>query len=213
MRFVEAEGDSPRIKGLTHTLSGDRCTLQWLWPSGVEAVYIGKAEAEQAAFRGTPDLASLKLYTRAEYKSNNGYHIRLEGIGRYRFTVYIYEEGAEDGKVIWLQSDGLSELDVSASRAKIRYSVKQKTGFLQRYKTVSIQVTAEVPIAKDVLCYVKKAGGYPASKDDGMMYPFAAAFASGRNVLPPIEVGKQDFVRVFFTDGPRFAQLYELVPE
>lgn len=65
----------------------------------------------------------------------------------------------------------------------------------------------------DVLCYVKKRGGHPAGKEDGILFPFVQDFAPGRNVLPPIEIGKDDFVRIFFTDGKKYGLYYELVPE
>ncbi|MNI95240.1 hypothetical protein D3C73_1534800 [compost metagenome] len=74
-------------------------------------------------------------------------------------------------------------------------------------------ITAEAPVPKDVLCYVKKRGGHPASKEDGVLFPFVQDFAAGRNALPPIEIAKDDFVRIFFTDGRSYGQYYELVPE
>lgn len=54
-------------------------------------------------------------------------------------------------------------------------------------------ISAEVPVPKDVLCYVKKRGGHPASKEDGILFPFVQDFPAGRSVLPPIEIGKEDF--------------------
>lgn len=74
-------------------------------------------------------------------------------------------------------------------------------------------ITAEVPVPKEVLCYVKKRDAHPSSKEDGARFPFVQDFAPGRNQLPPIEVGKDDFIRIFFTDGPKYGAYYELVPE
>jgi hypothetical protein len=210
MQFVDAEADSPTISGLTRTMEEDRCTLRWIWPRGLEAVYIGKVPAEEAESSGEIAAANAKLYTKSEYKANNGYHSRIEGFGRYIFTVYACLEGS-GGPQLLLQHDRENRIEISAGKAKIYYSISDKSGFFRKSKTIQIQVTTEVPIAKDVLCYVKKQDGYPANKEDGMLYSFVAPFAAGKNSLPAIEVGKQDYVRLFFTDGRAYGQLYELI--
>lgn len=209
MRFIEAEDSSPFISGMTRVVEEDRCTLRWIWPSGIEAVYIGKSSADLAQ-DSSKDMTELKLYTKAEYKANNGYHSRLEGFGRFVFTVYACQEG-DGGKRLILQSDNENRIEMSAGKAKIHYVISSKSGLFSKYKTIQIQVTTEVPIAKEVLCYVKKQGGYPTNKEDGMLYPFVVPFVAGKNVLPAVEVGKQDFVRLFFTDGRQYGQMYDLI--
>ncbi|GGD59346.1 beta-mannanase [Paenibacillus nasutitermitis] len=209
MRFIDAEHDSPVISGLTREVEEDMCTLRWIWPRSIDAVYIRKTSAEQTE-PAAGDTANLKLYTRAEYKANNGYHSRIEGIGRYCYTVYACQEGS-GGPQLVLQQDRGNSIEISSGRAKIYYTISDKSGFWRKFKTIQIQVTSEVPIAKDVLCYVKKQGGYPVNKEDGLLYPFVASFAAGRNVLPAIEVGKQDHIRLFFTDGRKYGQIYELI--
>lgn len=218
MRFIEGDEPSapvPVISELTHRVDEDRCTLRWRWPEGIQAVYIHKAPAGQEA-AGSPDTpppaSGLRLYTRDEYKANNGYHDRIQEIGQLVYTVYA--GWSEQGETVLVkQRDGYNRTVASTGKAKIYYSVREKSGLFSKYKTVQITVTAEVPIAKDVLCYVKKQGGYPADREDGTVYPFVTAFAAGRNVLPVIEVGKQDHVRLFFTDGRKYGHTYVLIPE
>lgn len=209
MRYIDAEQGSPMISELTRTIEGDICTLRWHWPGSIDAVYIRKVAADQEQ---SSDLSTkgLKLYTKAEYKANNGYHSRIEGIGRYIFNVYACQEGM-DGPQLIHQPNGENEIEISAGKAAIHYSIHSKSGIFQKYKTIQIQVTTEVPIAKDVLCYVKKQGGFPANKEDGTLYPFVSPFSSGKNLLPAIEVGKKDFIRLFFTDGRRYGQMYDLI--
>ena len=209
MRFIDAEDGSPVISGLTRVIEEDHCTLRWIWPSGIEAVYIGKTDAEQAN-EGDRNTGHVRLYTKAEYKANNGYHSRIEGVGLVVFTVYACQEGSEGPRLI-LQPNLENRIEISAGKAKIQYSIVHKSGLFRKFKTIQIQVTTEVPIAKDVLCYVKKQGSYPTSKEDGMLYSFVTSFAAGKNVMPPIEVGKQDFIRLFFTDGRTYGQMYELI--
>ncbi|UHA75105.1 beta-mannanase [Paenibacillus sp. 481] len=213
MQFIEADSTSPVISDCVHQIDDDRCTLRWRWPDGVQAVFIHKADAD--AVRSEPTSASqMKLYTKDEYKANNGYHDRIEGIGRYVYTIYACANSATIADTVLIrQQHGENQLLVSTGKAKIYFSIRHKSSLFRKYKTVQIEVKAEVPFSKDVLCYVKKQGGSPLNKEDGTMYPFVGDFAAGRNVLPVIEVGKDDYVRLFFTDGRRYGHMYELVPE
>ncbi|MFD1175502.1 beta-mannanase [Paenibacillus puldeungensis] len=215
MRFVEAEEGLPFITQLSYKIDEDRCKLQWQWPEGIQAVYIDKRSTgreQQGDYRYPPSTSGLKLYTREEYKAAGGYYDRIDTIGWIAYTVYacIMDDG--DKRLVY-QPDAQNNVEFSTGRAKIRYSISHKSGLLRKYKTVQISVLAEVEIPKEALCYVKKQGNYPVSLDDGTVYPFLRDFPPGRSTLPPIEVGKNDFVRLFFTDGPKYGKLYELIPE
>ncbi|WP_028547017.1 hypothetical protein [Paenibacillus taiwanensis] len=211
MQYIEADTTTPVIKGITHSVNDDYSTIRWLWPEGVAAVYIQKANADEQ-LQLQPDPDSLKLYTKDEYKANNGYFDRIEGFGRIVYTVFACVMTAGTAQLIF-QPDGSNRVVMSTGKAKIYFSIRQKSTLFKKLKSVHIQVTTEVPVAKEVLCYVKKQGAYPANKEDGTMYPFVAPFASGKNVLPIIEIGKDDYIRLFFTDGRLYGQLYELIPE
>jgi len=213
MRYaqVKVEGTTPVIHDVTSRVEDRSCTLRWHWPDGVQAVCIHKAPAEEAENREHPPYG-LKLYTREEYKANNGYRDRLDDIGLVSYT--IYARLTENGETVLVrQEEGDNRIVVSAGKARIYYSIHQKKGWFQKAKTVQMSITAEVPVPREVLCYVKKRGGYPAGKDDGIMFPFVQDFAAGRTVLPPIEIGPDDYVRIFFTDGRKYGLYYELVPE
>jgi len=208
---VKADGSAPVIRDVTSRVEDRFCTLRWRWPDGVQAVCIHKAPAEETESREYPP-SGLKLYTREEYKANNGYRDRLDDIGLVSYTVYA--RLTENGETVLVrQEEGDNRIVVSAGKARIYYSINQKKGWFQKAKTVQMSITAEVPVSREVLCYVKKRGGYPAGKDDGILFPFVQDFAAGRSVLPPIEVGPDDYVRIFFTDGRKYGLYYELVPE
>ncbi|MDQ0195469.1 beta-mannanase [Paenibacillus wynnii] len=211
MRYTETDGSTPVISDVTSRVEDRFCTLRWRWPDGVQAVCIHKAAADEHENSELPP-GGLKLYTREEYKANNGYRDRLDDIGLVSYTVFA--RLSENGQTVLLrQPGGDNRIVVSAGKARIYYSILHKKGLFQKAKTVHMAITAEVPVARDVLCYVKKRGGYPAGKDDGILFPFVQDFAAGRNNLPPIEIGKDDFVRIFFTDGRKYGLYYELVPE
>lgn len=211
MRFKNAEPGEWVIQGLSYQLEDGFCTLRWSWPPGLQAVYIHR-EMEDGFDppAGALEPGSLRLYTRDEYKANNGYRDRVDGIGQIMYTVYAMS--SEDGEMALIrQPDEANSIQFSTGKAMLKYSIREKSRWLQPYKTIEIQVTAEVPVPKDVLCYVKKQGAYPVNKEDGILYPFVTDFAAGRNELPAIEVGKNDYIRLFFTDGKKYGQRYELV--
>lgn len=213
MHYRDAQPDDPVISELSHKIDDNRVVLRWQWPEGVAVVYIAKQAADTGANgQNEAPTSGLKLFTREEYKAAGSYRDRIEGIGRVRYTVYPAVREAGETFVI-RQQDGANQLELSTGRAKIKYAVHHKKSWFRSRKTVQIQVTAEVPVPQEALCYVKKRGGYPADRDDGTLYAFTAPFAAGRNVLPAIEVGGDEYVRLFFTDGQKYGTIYELVPE
>lgn len=213
MRYAEDTNTTSAvmITDVTSQVEDRFCTLRWRWPEGVQAVYIHKASAEAEISRETPP-SGMKLYTREEYKANNGFRDRLDEIGLVAYTIFARLAG--DGETLLVrQQEDSNRLLVSAGKARIYYSIVQKKGLFARQKSVHMTITAEVPVSKDVLCYVKKKGSHPSSKEDGVLFPFVQDFMAGRNALPPIEIGKEDFVRIFFTDGRKYGLYYELIPE
>jgi hypothetical protein len=217
MQYMDARPGDPVISELSHKIDDNRVVLRWRWPEGAAVVYIAKQSADPGAngredAEALPPFSSLKLFTREEYKAAGSYRDRIEGIGRVRYTVYPAVRD-ESGAFVIRQQDGANRLELSTGKAKIRYAVQHKKSWFRSRKTVQIQVTAEVPVPQEALCYVKKRGGYPVDREDGTFYPFTAPFVAGRNVLPAIEVGGDEYVRLFFTDGQKYGTVYELVPE
>ncbi|CAH0118272.1 MULTISPECIES: beta-mannanase [unclassified Paenibacillus] len=212
MRVVESDLSEFYISRLTHTIDDGACVLRWQWPEGVRHVYIDKTHADEAESAEPPHPERLKLYTREEYKANNGYRDRIVSIDRFAYTVYacVYENGELS---LVRQEDGRNRITVSTGKIKIYFSIASKTGLFRKYKTIQLQLRSDARIGKEVLCYVKKEGGLPIRKEDGTVYPFVSDFEPGKTVLPPIEVGKDDYIRLFFTDGKKYGQIYELIPE
>lgn len=215
MRYIDAEDGLPIITGLSYKLDEDHCLLRWQWPDGLQAVYIEERSADRGSY-GMDEHPSpsegLRLYTREEYKAAGGYRDRIDKVGLVVYTVYACM--MENGEKLLIRQPGAENtVEISTGRAKIRYSIRQKSSLLRKYKTVQISVLAEIEVPKEVLCYVKKQDSYPASIEDGTVYPFLRDFPAGRSTLPPIEVGKNDYVRLFFTDGRRYGRFFELIPE
>lgn len=211
MRTEEALPDGG-IRDVTHLLQDNECILNWYWPDGVPCVYIHKSLANQEFCLDDLDEKQLKLYTREEYKVHTGYRDKVEGIGKYTYRIFPCR--VEAGKrVIIPQDNAENVIHITSAKAKIYFSIKTKKSIFQKHQTVKIEIFAEMPIPKDVLCYVKKEGSYPSSREDGIQYNFLNDFEPGRTKLPEIEIKKNDYIRIYFTDGKKYAEIYELIPE
>jgi hypothetical protein len=200
-----------RILKTAFQVQDGECIVTWQWPKDVESVYVYSFRdgTEQA-----PDLLEakrLKLFTREEYKTRLGYRERIEHTGVQGYRIFPCLRRGQPVALMQIDSDNY--VRVSGGKAKLRYSIKYTNKWLSKYKTVRIQLFCEIPVPKEALCYVKKEGSSPANQEDGIAYPFPNDFAQGRHVLPEVEVGKNDYVRLFFTDGKAFGELYELIPE
>ncbi len=212
MNWREEISEGQQIRKLTYDLQENECMIHWHWPEEIPCVYIYKSPAD-APFR--PEevaLSQLKLYTREEYKTNGGYRERLETTGRFAIRVFpcVLAEGRPQ---LLYQSNDENLLLIRGGKSQIRYQLKQKSSWFGKTQSVQIRIHTEVPILKEVLCYVKKTGEMPLHKDDGTQYAFLYDFQPGQNLLPEIQIGKNDFIRLFFTDGKRYGELYELIPE
>jgi len=200
------------IKQTSAQVQNGESVVTWMWPKGVESVYVYSFSDGTEQPPETLGPRQLKLFTREEYKTRLGYRERVEhfGVQGYR----IFPCLMRDGKLAPLkQTDAHNCVRVSGGKAQIRYQIKYSRSWFAKYKKVRIQLFCEIAVPRDVLCYVKKEGSAPVNKDDGITYPFMSDFASGRHVLPDVEVGKDDYIRLFFTDGKASGQLYELIPE
>lgn len=207
----EASGHS-RITGMRHRMQDNESVLTWNWPENVHCVYIYLFPAEaELPLEQRPGHA-MKLLTREEYKAKAGYRGRVEGIGRYAYRVYPCERGT-DGIAMLRQEDDDNIIRFSTGKARIRYSIHYGSGLFRKMKPVRIELTSEVPVPKEALCYVMKEGALPLHKEDGTVYPFIEDIAPGRNVLPEIEIPKPNRIRLFFTDGKTYGEIYELIPE
>lgn len=186
--------------------------MTWAWPKDVEYVYVYgfQAGAERPLDELLPQ--DLKLFTREEYKNKSGYRERVDYIGLRAYRIFPCVR--REGKLTALrQTDDRNTIIVSGGRAKIRYSVKYGSKLFSKFKTVRIQLFCEIAVPQDALCYVKQEGASPADKDDGIAYPFMSDFPVGRTVLQEIEIGKNEFVRVFFTDSKKYSELFTLIQE
>lgn len=210
MEWVEYANGDFRITNLTSRLHNHECILNWHWPDGLQFVYIHKvpADAEPEAAEPAGE-KQMKLYTIEEYKANGGLRDKIDGIGRFVYYLYPFIRDGEGSRLV-RQTDGGNVIRVSTGKAKIDCKIKYKTGLFSKTKLVRITFYADISVPKEALCYVKKEGGIPASIDDGTIFPFIRDLEPGPNEMADIQIGKNDYVKVFFTDGKKYAEMYRL---
>lgn len=200
--------DKEQIKNLEFTTDGHTFTLTWMWPYGVDSVYIFETKENEDIKLGMAEKYG-KLYTRDEYVEFNGFHGRVTNIGRYTYSIFPYIK--ENGQMILVNQNGVDNcITVSTGKIHIEYSIKEKRKFFSNKKLVTIIIKPESFVERDVLCYVKKAGSMPISKEDGLVFPFIEDFNSGVNIMPDIEIDKNEYIKIFLTDGKKYGDTYEV---
>lgn len=200
------------IKDVVCQLQGNEYVINWHWAEEVPCVYVYRSGYDEPFDVTRINETLLKLYTREEYKAHKGLREKNEGIGRYTYRIFPCR--LENGRPIMLVPEGDAHIvNVRTGKAKIFYSFKRGRNWFRPYQSLQIRIFSEIPIPKDVLCYVKKEGSIPANKDDGTQYAFIRDLQPGINLMPEIEVRKKDEIRLFFTDGKKYGELYELIPE
>lgn len=194
------------------TVRDSEVHLTWFWSKEIDFVYIYKANADNVRSFNEIEERDLLLYTREEYKANKGYVGRIDAIGRYAYLIFPCQK--REGKLIVFRQENENNLIyITGSKAKIYFSIAYKNKLFQSSKRVKMSIMTELPLDKELLVYVKKSGSVPISIDDGTLFPFIRDFPSGRTVPPEIEINKNEYIRIFFSNGRKSAQNFELIPE
>jgi hypothetical protein len=212
MNWEKITFPSQEITELRSTIRDSELQLTWFWPKEIDFVYIYKASVDNLREISELEERDLMLYTREEYKANQGYLARLDTIGRYAYRILPCQR--KDGSLlIFRQENAENLIYISGGKAKIHFSISYKNKLFQRQKRVKMSIMTELPLDKELLCFVKKRDAVPISPSDGTWYPFVQDFPSGKTLLPEIEIDKNDYIRIFFGDGRKSAESYQLIPE
>ena len=212
MNWETISSPNHEIKDIKQTIRDSEVHLAWFWSKEIDFVYIYKAAAENMKPLHELTLQDLKLYTREEYKANQGYLSRIELIGRTAYRILPCQK--RDGQlVVFNQENDENLIYISGPKARIYVSISYKNKLFQARKKVQMSIITELPLDKGLLVYVKKSGGVPVSVDDGTVYPFVRDFSAGKTVPPEIEINKNEFIRIFFSDGQTSVQSYQLIPQ
>ncbi|PLS04312.1 beta-mannanase [Neobacillus cucumis] len=199
------------IKDIKITRTDTDVHVRWFWPSKIDFVYIHKTSTDKIKSNKEFNPHDLKLYTREEYKANQGYFLKLDTIGQ--MALRIFPGKKEGGQLtVFRQENEHNCAYISGSTAKVYFSITYKHKLFQTQKRVKMAITTELPLRKDELVYVKKSGGVPLSVEDGTIYPFIRDFVPGKTVLSEIEIDQHEFIQIFLRNGKDAAQHFELIP-
>ncbi len=210
MDFVKPQSKSEMINDVSAELHDDELILRWKWPQNVSYVLIYKTTAHDKVSPDKITEHNSKLYTREEYINENGYHEKIMAINLFTYAVFSYLR--IEGKTMLVdQEEADNQITIATGRSNVYYSINTKRRLFSRRKAVQMVIRTEMNINKDVLCYVIKEGGHPVNREDGRIYPFAQNFRAGRNVLPDIDINANEYIKIFFTDGKRYGEIYNLI--
>lgn len=179
--------------------------LSFLWPMGIEQVYVFKTGA--CFDVRSASSSEGRLFTLQEYKRLGGY-VEPRPSGAFVYRVYPFVR--EDGEDVLLLSDEEAAVEV-CGQIPIQFSILEKTGFFGRSKVFTICLLSQQVVESDVLCYVKKEGSYPADVSDGKLYFFGARLEAGQRAVWDVKAKKNEYVRIFVRD-PDKAGIYLLRP-
>ena len=200
------------IKDLRKTIRDSEVHLTWFWSKDIDFVYIYKTSSDTVKPVSEINEQDLRLYTREEYKANHGYVGRLDAIGRYAYRIFPCKK--MDGKLtVFSQENDNNLIYITGSKAKIYFSIIYKNKFFKPKKGVRMSIMTELALDKELLVYVKKTGSPPMSIEDGTVFPFIRDFPPGKTELLEKEIGKEEDIRIFFSNGRKSAEIYELIPE
>jgi hypothetical protein len=200
------------IKDLRKTIRDSEVQLTWFWAKEIDFVYIYKTSSDNVKPISEITEQDLRLYTREEYKANHGYIGRLDAIGRHAYRIFPCQK--RDGKlVVFSQENDNNLIYLTGSKAKISFSIIYKNKFLKPKKMVRMSIMTELALDKELLVYVKKTGSPPMSIEDGTVFPFIRDFPPGRTELLEKEIGKDEYIRIFFSEARKSAQIFDLIPE
>ncbi|HHX59206.1 MAG TPA: hypothetical protein GX707_00465 [Epulopiscium sp.] len=206
MEIVEITEEEYKIKDISYTIKNDDCIIRWKWPNQVDYVSVVKKLVGQEV---DPREAG-KLYTKEEYKAQNGYKEKIEHIGKFDYTIYPYLPGYYE-RTLGKQLDEENKIIIITGKINTYYSVLEKPKWFSNKKLIKITIQAEHSIPKEMFCYVKKKGSYPASKEDGIMFQFIEDIKPGQNKFAEIEVDKDEFIKIFLADGKKFGDIHSLI--
>jgi hypothetical protein len=194
------ETDTPDncVSNLKYSDEGDAIRLTFRWPAAIAQAYVFKGQRDGFDIESAkPDDA--RLLTQQEYKKLGGFIDRkAPGVHTYRVFPFI-REGGED--ILVAQSDGKNVITGLTGQVVIHFSLNERKSFLGREKVYTVSLNCTQEVSADVVCYVKKEGGYPEHSRDGTVYFLGEALTPGQTLERQIKTAKNEFIRLFIHDA------------
>lgn len=198
------------VTDLKSLVEANTFTLRWKWPQNSDLVYLYKVNTMEDVNLEIINEKNLKLYTKDEYKEFNGYVEKIKEISQYKYIVFPALEGEYEPVAI-KQKDERNQVLFCTGKPEIIYHIVEHKRIFGSKKIIKINIYSDAPIRKEALCYVKKQGSYPVSIEDGVKFDFVFDFHAGENEQQPIEIGRDEYIRVFLKDSNEYRNMYTLI--
>ncbi len=209
MNMRDLESLEQGIKSVKCEIEKERFVIKWQWTRDCDIVYIFKSKALNEIGIEAITEGNVKIFTREEYIEFNGYVESIREINQYKFMIFKAQQN-NDELILVKQQNGENEVIVCTGKPDIFYEIIERRSLFSKNKKVKMKIICDAPFKKDVLCYVKKQGNYPESQKDGIKFDFIGDFHSGVNEMPSIEIGRDEFVKIFIKDVNRYGSSYNL---
>lgn len=202
------DGLVPKITDIKAHVNEGQVTLTFKWPNELENLYIYKQGLlnEEAIDWEKP----YRKYTKDEYICFGGFKDQDTSSAMSKYILCPYIHNDLESYIVRFKSQ-CNEIEVIGHRIEIRYEIKEKKKLFSSRKMVQMKVFCEVPLLKQYLCYVKKKGNIPVGVEDGMCFQFISDFVAGDNILPDIEVDKDEYVRIYLTEEVPYKEAYRII--
>lgn len=202
------DGRDPKISDIKVHIEGGKVSLKFNWPNELEMLYIYKANLANGE---EIDLDKpYRKYTKNEYSNFGGFIDDAADGGIVKYVLCPYRhDGFEEYLVTFENKE--NEVCVIASRIEVRYELHEKKKLFGKQKKVQMQVFCEKEIPKEYLCYVKKKGSIPVGLADGMRFQFIDDFSAGNNLLPEVEIDKDEYIRIYLTEEVPYQEAYRVI--
>lgn len=201
-----SEGD-PLISNIKTHVEEDKITLNFMWSNHLEQVYVYRRNLlQEEQFNWDKPY---RKYTKDEYIRFGGFvDISAElGILEYSICPFIKED---TNAYIIQYEEPCNRVEVSTRRIQIKYTLKEKRKLFGSTKNVQMHVFCDTQLPRELLCYTKKKGSIPLDAQDGTQFKFITDFAAGDNVLPEIEMDKDEYIRIYLAENIEHKELYKV---
>ncbi len=212
MKLVEIKDSDNEIYNLDYEVDKEKIIIRWKWPKNIGIVYILKINNLYEFSTDDINENNVKLYTKEEYKEFNGYVEDIKEINQYKYWIFPAME-KENDIVLLKQQNSRNQIIISTGKPEIFYEImeiRSLRNLFSKEKTLQIILHSEVEVKKDALCYVKKYGDFPINREDGIGFDFISDIHVGKNVMPEINVDKNEYIKVFINDIEKYGKMYSV---
>lgn len=212
MKLMELKDSDNEIYNLDYEVDKEKIIIRWKWPKSIGIVYILKINNLHEFSTDDINENNVKLYTKEEYKEFNGYVEDIKEINQYKYWIFPAME-KENDIVLLKQQNSKNQIIISTGKPEIFYEImeiRSLRNLFSKEKTLQIILHSEVEVKKDALCYVKKYGDSPINREDGIGFDFISDIHVGKNVMPEINVDKNEYIKVFINNIEKYGKMYSL---